>query len=186
MGKEHAETRSKALPSQIPVIAPRPSQSSLPSSLSTPQLGLVPPTRHLAVSGTPAPTSGQNAPAAGAAGGLTSFRSFRNLLSFGPSKSHASIPVPVSSGVMRPFVGLRRSTQAERSPRMSTSQPPDEQAQDDLPVLSIEMAAILLALGMPRVSAAPLWIETHIIRESVVPTSGVSLRGPCSLQILYQ
>ena len=143
MGKEHAETRSKTLPSHIPVISSRPSQSGLPSSLSTPQLGLVSPTRLLAVSGTPAPTSGHNAPAPGAAGGLTSFRSFRNLLSFGPSKSHASTPLPVSPAVIRPFAGFRHSSQAERSPRMSTSQPPpDEKAQDDddLPVLSIEMA----------------------------------------------
>lgn len=130
MGKEHEETRSKIPQSHIPVITPRPSQSSLPSSLSTPHLGLVPPTRHLAVSGSPVHHTGSSPPAS--AGGLPSFRSFRNLLSFGPAKNHAAATTPTTA---RPFGGLRRSSNAERN----TSHP-YEKSQEDLPVMSIEMS----------------------------------------------
>lgn len=122
--------------SQIPVMAPRPSQSSLPSSLSTPHLGLVPPTRHLAVSGSPThlPTSPSSS---GSTGGLPSFRSFRNLLSFGPSKGSSSNSA-ASAGPSRPSLGLRRPANGEHD--MPAPAIPASRSQDSLPVLSIELS----------------------------------------------
>lgn len=133
-----AESRQKMLQSQIPVMAPRQSQSSLPSSLSTPHLGLVPTSRHLAVSGnsthTPVNQNLSTSP------GLTPFRSFRNFLSFGPGKSqsaNSSLTTASSlAGSSRLSVSsLRRSTNGDRS--VSAPHLPATYV-DNTPVISIE------------------------------------------------
>ena len=133
------ETRQKTLQSHIPVIAPRQSQSSLPSSLSTPHLGLVPPTRHLSVSGSPThPPTNQNPSTSPS---LTPFRSFRNFLSFGPGKNQAasssSAAVLSPSAILpRPSLStLKRSTNGDRS--VSAPHLPVSHA-DSTPVISIE------------------------------------------------
>ena len=133
MGQEHIETRSPAKnpPSYIPVITPRPSLSCLPSSLSTPNLGLVPPSRLPVVSASPAPSTGHNTPSPGAAGGFAQFRSFRNLLSFGSSKNHTAL----SSNGSRPSFGLRRSSTAEY---IAANPAGREKSEEDIPVVSIE------------------------------------------------
>lgn len=136
-----AEVKPK-MQSQIPVMAPRPSQSSLPTSLSSPHLGLVPPTRHLAVSASPthSPTTSGSNPSSSP--GSTPFRSFRNFLSFGPGKSqasNASSSGATSAGPSRPSLGaLRRSTTAERS--VSAPQHLASKAPDAIPVLSIQFS----------------------------------------------
>jgi hypothetical protein len=120
--------------SQIPVMTPRPSQSTLPSSLCTPNLGLVAPTRHLAVSGSPTHPP-VNSGSSNSPGGLAPFRSFRNFLSFGPGKgspsnSNTASPSSSSSTPRASLGGIRRSTNGERSsshipiPRSKEAQPP--------------------------------------------------------------
>lgn len=131
-----ADTRTKQ--SQIPVMAPRPSQSSLPSSLSTPHLGLVAPARYLAVSGSPTHPPPSTSPSS-SPGGLPSFRSFRNLLSFGPGKNSSSNSSSSSpAGPSRPSLALRRSTNGERN--VAAPGLPKTRSQDSLPVLSIELS----------------------------------------------
>lgn len=135
-----SDPRNKLPQSHIPVMTPRPSQSSLPSSLSTPHLGLVPPTRYLAVSGSPTHANvASNSSGSSSGGGLTPFRSFRNLLSFGPGKNHPSTPPPTNSTPPRPpFVNLRRSVHGDRS--VSAPHLPTPRSQDNLPALSIELS----------------------------------------------
>ncbi|KAI0085513.1 hypothetical protein BDY19DRAFT_996649 [Irpex rosettiformis] len=119
-------------------MAPRPPQSSLPSSLSTPQLGLVSQGRFLAVSGSPSypPVTGNNA-----SGGLAPFRSFRNLLSFGPGKNTpgSSSGSSGSTAVTRSSIGgLRRPQNGDRI--VSAPQLPPSKRQEDPPILSIELS----------------------------------------------
>ncbi|EPS93811.1 hypothetical protein FOMPIDRAFT_1038980 [Fomitopsis schrenkii] len=86
---------SRPSQSGIPVFTPRKSQSTVPSTFSTPHLGLVPPTRHLSVSGSPTHPSPSSS-ASSTNGGITPFRSFRNLFSTasGSSKNQPSTPSP--------------------------------------------------------------------------------------------
>ncbi|KIP02599.1 hypothetical protein PHLGIDRAFT_130656 [Phlebiopsis gigantea 11061_1 CR5-6] len=132
-------SRQKTAQSQIPVIAPRPPHSSLPSSLSSPHLGLVSPGRHLAVSGSPTRPSASTHSSSST--GSTPFRSFRNFLSFGPTKSQSANSSPAASssaGPTRQSLGsLRRSTNGERSvssPNLPTTN------LDTTPVLTIELS----------------------------------------------
>lgn len=122
-------------------MTPRPSQSCLPSSLSTPQLGLVSPGRYLAVSGSPSYPSGSSSSASNTSGGLTPFRSFRNLLSFGPTKN---IPV-ISGGISQSasasrtsFSNFRRSVNGERN--ASTPHLATPKSRDDAPALTIQLS----------------------------------------------
>ncbi|KAI0338677.1 hypothetical protein BDW22DRAFT_1362775 [Trametopsis cervina] len=123
--------------SQIPVMTPRQSQSSLPSSLSTPQLGLVPQGRYLSVSDSPSFPG--NTPS-NTSSGMTSFRSFRNLLPFGSGKNALSpAGSPQSVTPTRTSLGgtFRRSAHGERSvsaPHLPTK------PQVDTPVLSIQLS----------------------------------------------
>ena len=131
------ETRTKSATSHIPVMAPRPSQSSLPSSLSTPQFGLGNQGRFLAVSGSPSyPAVTGNS----AGGGLAPFRSFRNLLPFGSGK-HTSGSSSGNSGSTTggrtSLGGSRRSVTGDRS--VSASHLPISRKEEP-PVLSIELA----------------------------------------------
>lgn len=129
--------------SQIPVMTPRPPQSSLPSSLSTPQLGLVSPGKYLAVSGSPSypPALGNPPPGSNASGGHTPFRSFRNLLSFGSAKNNSTSPAGISqsAAASRTSLGiLRRSINGERSVSTPYLVPP--KVQDEAPALIIELS----------------------------------------------
>ncbi|CCM04161.1 uncharacterized protein FIBRA_06323 [Fibroporia radiculosa] len=112
--------------SHIPVFTPR---KPLPSTLSTPHLGLVPPSRHLSVSGSPThPSPGSTS--SSTSGGLTPFRSFRNLFSTTGSKQ-------TSAGSKSPFGAIRRSIHGERS--VSAPQLRRESSYEDSPVLEIEL-----------------------------------------------
>jgi hypothetical protein len=137
-----ADSRAKATHSQIPVMTARPPQSSLPTSLSTPQLGLVPQGRYLAVSGSPTypPVSGTT-PVTHTSNGLIPFRSFRNLLPFGPGKNTSATPARSTGTALptRTSLGtLRRSGNGESI--VPTSSLPSAKCEEEPPVLSIELS----------------------------------------------
>ncbi|KAH9942856.1 hypothetical protein B0H21DRAFT_511054 [Amylocystis lapponica] len=142
--------------SHIPVMSPR--QSSLPASMSSSHLGLVPPSRHLSVSGSPTHTSPTSS---ASSGGSTPFRSFRNLLQFGPNKT----PGASSTGHAKsPFGGLgslRRSMNTERS--VSTPHLRRERSYEDSPVLAIDlpwgplMGGMELGAGLDVKPAQPVF-----------------------------
>ncbi|KAI0270399.1 hypothetical protein BC834DRAFT_511342 [Gloeopeniophorella convolvens] len=136
-------------PSYIPLLAPKASRShvpssSLPSSLSVPQLGLVAPTR-TASGSAPAsqpphtitsPTASQPPSSGGSA--LPSLRTLRSFLPFGSGKpSNAPGPGP-GSALKSPFAGFapvrRASTTFERKRSGHFSRAEDG---DDSPVISI-------------------------------------------------
>ncbi|KAI0691815.1 hypothetical protein BC835DRAFT_100010 [Cytidiella melzeri] len=134
------DTRARPSYSHIPVMTPRPSQSSLPSSLSSPQLGLVPQGRFLAVSGSPSYPAVSGSSTNSSSGGMSSFRTFRNLLPFGPSKntsgsptsnSNPATPTRSSSGPLRRSVNGERSVSAPHLP---------VKRQDEPPVLTIQLS----------------------------------------------
>lgn len=113
-------------------MAPRQSQSSLPSSISTPQLGIVHQGRYLSVSGSPS----YPPPSNNSSSGLPTFRSFRSLLPFGPGKNTPKGPptTPARSSSN----GRRNSVGGERS--VSAPHPPALKHQEEPPVLSIEFS----------------------------------------------
>lgn len=129
-------------PSHIPVVAPRPTRSTLPSSLSLPQLNLAPSLRRPSVSnsvaGTPSPTT-SSAPQAGSS--MSSFRSLRNLLPFGAGKQALSgstnCTPNIPKGPFPNFGSVRRSMTGERknSASFSRLEPPDVS-----PIISIEFS----------------------------------------------
>ncbi|KAL6307304.1 hypothetical protein BKA93DRAFT_98959 [Sparassis latifolia] len=151
--------------SHIPVITPRRSQSSLPSpatsSMSSVHLGIVPPPRHLSVSGSPSPRASTSSSAASSSTTpATSFRSFRNLLSFGPSKPTSSpsivgIPKSPFSG----FASIRRSIHSERSVSAPEARRGHSLVLEDSPVLSIDL---------PNPGLGPLMHELDL-KASVSP-----------------
>ncbi|PSR71648.1 hypothetical protein PHLCEN_2v12501 [Hermanssonia centrifuga] len=130
MGKELSDTKRPSGPSHIPVISSWPSPVHIPTSASGPYLGFTSPTGRLAVSDSPSHPSLSPPPASG---GLSPFRSFRNLLSFGPSKGQSTSAVGPSRSS---FAGLRRPTHGDRSVSTPNLR---HKSQDDLPVLSIEL-----------------------------------------------
>ncbi|KZT66212.1 hypothetical protein DAEQUDRAFT_813747 [Daedalea quercina L-15889] len=136
-------------PSQsgIPVFTPRRPQSSVPSTLSTPQLGLVPPTRHLSVSGSPQHPSPSSS-SSSTSGGITPFRSFRNLFStasgsskHSPTSASSTVPVssPKSSFPATALGSLRRSIGGDHSVSAPNLRHDQELSYEDTPVLQIDL-----------------------------------------------
>ncbi|VDB88473.1 unnamed protein product [Peniophora sp. CBMAI 1063] len=70
-------------PSHIPIIAPKPMKSSLPSSLTTPQLALGGSDRHMSVGESPQHPTAPTSTHSSRPSGLPSLRSLRSLLQFG-------------------------------------------------------------------------------------------------------
>ncbi|EIN05661.1 hypothetical protein PUNSTDRAFT_145627 [Punctularia strigosozonata HHB-11173 SS5] len=155
-------------PSHIPLLTPTPRRSStqtsrVPSSLSLPQLVLVPPSRlpssSLTVSTPRRPSPGPSPNANNSGSGLSSFRSLRNLLPFGSSSSSKSpsrsptaprrtastssaLVAPSSSSLASRSLGsIRRSLTGDRGTRTSPRSSPALSGQalrsDSDPVLSI-------------------------------------------------
>lgn len=132
-------------PSYIPLFSPKatrspPPSSSLPSSLSVPHLGLVPPNRTPSGSGQP-PQSAIPQPSASSAhssGGtsLPSLRALRSFLPFGSGKTASSTAVPGPS--KNPFAsftpGRRSSSTFERK---NSGQFPRPSEEKDAGVISI-------------------------------------------------
>jgi hypothetical protein len=132
-------------PSYIPLFSPKatrspPPSSSLPSSLSVPHLGLVPPNRTPSGSGPP-PQSAIPQPSASSAhssGGtsLPSLRALRSFLPFGSGKTASSTAVPGPS--KNPFAsftpGRRSSSTFERK---NSGQFPRPSEEKDTGVISI-------------------------------------------------
>lgn len=139
------QQRTAHSPSYIPLFSPKatrspPPSSSLPSSLSVPHLGLVPPNRTPSGSGPP-PQSAIPQPSASSAhssGGtsLPSLRALRSFLPFGSGKTASSTAVPGPS--KNPFAnftpGRRSSLTFERKNSGQFSRPSEE---NDTGVISI-------------------------------------------------
>ncbi|KIM74730.1 hypothetical protein PILCRDRAFT_827933 [Piloderma croceum F 1598] len=135
---EPPKPRTPHAASYIPVVAPRPMRSPLPSSLSLPQLQLAPQPRRPsgsspAVAASPVSSSIPHT-------GISSFRSLRNLLPFGAAKSHHSAGatggtpnVPKSS--FPNFGSVRRSMTSDRKNSATFTRAEEE---DPSPVISIE------------------------------------------------
>jgi hypothetical protein len=128
-------------PSYIPLFSPKatrspPPSSSLPSSLSVPHLGLVPPNRTPSGSGPP-PQSAIPQPSASSGGAsLPSLRALRSFLPFGSGKTASSTAVPGPS--KNPFAnftpGRRSSSTFERKNSGQFLRPGEEK---DTSVISI-------------------------------------------------
>ena len=141
MPEPKALPRSPPSPSYIPVITPRPSKSALPSSLSVPQLGLVPPNRQPSGPGSLTNPTPDSTTATNAAGiyslnsSLPSFRSLRNFLPFVSGKRVSDVSVTGGTkGSFSDFGSTRRSITADR--KSSSSYRRSEQS--DIPVIEIE------------------------------------------------
>ncbi|KAH9914296.1 uncharacterized protein B0H18DRAFT_517870 [Fomitopsis serialis] len=171
MAKKSSQTaemhQSRPSQSGIPVFTPRKPQSALPSTLSTPQLGLVSSTRHLSVSGSPTHPSPSSS-SSSTNGGITPFRSFRSLFSTasGSSKNPPNPTPPVASPKASfPAAALgsiRRSIGGDRS--VSAPNLRQEPSYEDTPVLQIDLPrpdfeAFMHGAGLsqrePSKSAAP-------------------------------
>jgi hypothetical protein len=140
------QQRTPHSPSYIPLFSPKatrspPPSSSLPSSLSVPHLGLVPPNRTPSGSGGPPPQSAIPQPSASSAhssGGtsLPSLRALRSFLPFGSGKTASSTALPGPS--KNPFAnftpGRRSSSTFERKNSGQFSRPSEE---NDTSVISI-------------------------------------------------
>ena len=141
------QPRTPHSPSYIPLFSPKatrspPPSSSLPSSLSVPHLGLVPPNRTPSGSGPP-PQSAIPQPSASSAhasGGtsLPSLRALRSFLPFGSGKTPSSTAVPGPSS-KNPFAsftpGRRSSVNIER--KNSGQFPRSGDENNDATVISI-------------------------------------------------
>jgi hypothetical protein len=135
---EPPKHRTPHAASYIPVIAPRPTRSTLPSSLSLPQLQLAPLPRRPsgsspAVAASPVSSSVPHT-------GISSFRSLRNLLPFGAAKSNHSAGAtggtpnaPKSS--FPNFGSVRRSMTSDRKNSATFLRAEEEEPS---PVISIE------------------------------------------------
>lgn len=125
--------------SQIPVKASgsRYAQSALPSSLPPPHFSFASPSQHLSVSDSPTPNP---APAPPTSSGITTFRSIRNLLPFGPTKVPSPTTSPATPAKSGPFsnLGIRRSMNGERS--VSAPQLRPKKSQEEPPILSIQLS----------------------------------------------
>lgn len=134
-GTKTGQTRIPQPPSLIPLLSPKsprnhPPSSSLPSSLSVPQLGLVPPNRTPSGNGPPSQSAvPQQSPQVPAAGGtsLPTLRSLRNLLPFGSAKPAVSAATPgPRGGPFASFAPVRRSMNVERKNSSQFSRPGDD------------------------------------------------------------
>ena len=166
-----SQQRTPHSPSYIPLFSPKatrspPPSSSLPSSLSVPHLGLVPPNRTPSGSG-PTPQSAIPQPSASSAhssGGtsLPSLRALRSFLPFGSGKTASSTAVPGPS--KNPFAsftpGRRSSLNFERK---SSGQFPRPSEENDTSVISIantgqtqgsKAGAVGLEPSLPSLSAS--------------------------------
>lgn len=136
------DTKKQPPQSHIPIKTLR--TGGIQNPQQTNHFGFVPPSRHLSVSDTPSkssPTSSSSA-ASSTGGGLTSFRSFRNLLPFGSAKHHHTSNLGLTTGPTRSsfasLSALRKSIHGERS--VSAPQLRPEKSHDDFPVLTIELS----------------------------------------------
>ena len=142
-----SQHRTPHSPSYIPLFSPKatrspPPSSSLPSSLSVPHLGLVPPNRTPSGSGGPPPQSAIPQPSASSAhasGGtsLPSLRTLRNFLPFGSGKQPASstaVPGPSKNPFASFTPGRRSSLTFERK---NSGQFPRPSGETDTGVISI-------------------------------------------------
>jgi len=141
-----AQSRTPQSPSYIPLFSPKTTRnpaisSNLPSSLSAPHLGLVPPNRTPSGSEPPQKTGGNPPPSpssAHASGGtsLPSLRALRNFLPFSSAKPVSSTAVPGPSKNL--FVGFtpgRRSSLTVE--RKNSGQFPRSPGDNDVAVISI-------------------------------------------------
>src|SRR5580693_306132 len=144
-----AQTRTSKSHSYIPLFSPKATRntttsisSSLPSSLSVPHLGLVPPNRtpsgggpspHAPVS-PPSPSSAHVSPTGGTS--LPSLRALRNFLPFSAAKpvSSTAIPGPLKNPFGGFAPGRRSSVTIERK---NSGQFPRSDDDNDAPVISI-------------------------------------------------
>ncbi|CAL1697494.1 unnamed protein product [Somion occarium] len=136
------ETKSRISQSCIPVKVSRPAQSALPSTLSVPNLGLVPSSRHLSVSDSPThPSPGSSSSVSSTGGGITPLRSFRSLLPFGSGSKHpvANLSPGGSKSSFVSFNSIRRSINGDRSGERSVSAPQlrTSRSQEHQPVFHI-------------------------------------------------
>jgi hypothetical protein len=144
-----AQTRTSKSPSYIPLFSPKATRhptisSTLPSSLSVPHLGLVPPNRTPSGSGPPPqaaipPPSPSSSHASGGTS-LPSLRALRNFLPFSAAKPVSSTGVP--GPLKNPFVGFtpgrRSSITVERKNSGQFPRPGDD---TDVAVISIAPAS---------------------------------------------
>ncbi|TCD60468.1 hypothetical protein EIP91_010044 [Steccherinum ochraceum] len=139
-----AESKTRPPQSQIPVKASgsRHAQSALPSTLPSPHFNFAPSSQHLSVSDSPThPIPSSVVAPTATPSGITTFRSFRNLLPFGPTKLPNPATSPASSSKGSPFSNLgaiRRSMNGERS--VSAPQLRPKKSQEVPHVLAIELS----------------------------------------------
>lgn len=136
--------RSPHSPSYIPVVAPRQTRSTLPSSLSLPQLNLAPLPRRPSGSspsvGASPMSSNSNIPQT-LGSGISPFRSLRNFLPFGGGGKQQASSTPTNGinnghrSSFGNFGSVRRSITGER--KSSASFPKQEESEPS-PVISIE------------------------------------------------
>ncbi|KZV69425.1 hypothetical protein PENSPDRAFT_753393 [Peniophora sp. CONT] len=109
-------------PSHIPIIAPKPVKSSLPSSLTSPQLNLGDSSRHMSVGESPSHPTASTSTNNTRPSGLPSLRSLRSLLHLGSGSGGQSGSVGGGAGAVSPgrkdsssnIAGGRRSLANER------------------------------------------------------------------------
>lgn len=163
------ETKSRIPQSNIPVKVSRSAQRALPSSLSVPHLGLVPPSRHLSVGDSPT-HQGSSSSGSSSGGGITPLRSFRSLLPFG-SGSKNSIPNLSPGGTTKSsfttFSAIRKSINGERNGERSVSAPQlrASRSQEEAPVFSIDA---------PRTIELSLQVNEPLISKKDLP-QGIDL-----------
>ena len=137
-----SKPRSPHSQSFIPVVAPRPIRSTLPSSLSLPQLNLGPTSRRPSADSSsaafiPVASSPNILTTSGSA--VSPFRSLRNLLPFGGGKQQAPSIQPngISNNPRSSFSNfgsVRRSMTGERKSSISA---PQVEVPEPSPVISI-------------------------------------------------
>ena len=183
---------SRPSQSGIPVFTPRKSQSSVPSTFSTPHLGLVPPTRHLSVSGSPTHPSPSSS-SSSTNGAITPFRSFRNLFSTasGSSKNQPSTPTSAPLSSPKPSFpatalgSLRRSIGGDRSVSAPNLRHSQEPLYEETPVLQIDLprpdfASFVQDAGLSQGESSSVSTSVAPSRPSLFPTHG---RAPSTSQL---
>ena len=141
-----AQSRTPQSPSYIPLFSPKTTRnpaisSNLPSSLSAPHLGLVPPNRTPSGSEPPQKAGGNPPPSpssAHASGGtsLPSLRALRNFLPFSSAKPVSSTAVPGPSKNL--FVGFTPGRRSSLTiDRKNSGQFPRSAGDNDVAVISI-------------------------------------------------
>ncbi|KAH8093119.1 hypothetical protein BXZ70DRAFT_440582 [Cristinia sonorae] len=135
-----AESRPRLPQSQIPVKAfgPRHAQGASPGSLPSPNFTFVASSQHLSVGDSPSHPISVAGCAPTPSASISTFRSFRNLLPFGPTKPQIAATNPVTPSKNGPFSNIRRSMNGERS--VSAPQLRPKKSQEDPPTLSIQLS----------------------------------------------